>query len=112
MASGTAPNPNGNYVESAITVNSDYIQNFDLKVSKSGRVVNLYGRVDVTTQIPAYTTIFTLPDGFYSTKAISVFMYKFNGTGILYWIFGGKTLGTQSSVTPGGTYYINQTWVI
>lgn len=111
MTDSIISSPNGNYVEAAVTINPDYGTLWDLKISKTGRVVNLFGRFDLSTQAPAYANLLTLPDGFYGSPT-SIFAFKFNGTGILYWMYGGKTVSVQSQPIPAGTYYVNMSWII
>lgn len=111
MADSIISSPNKNYVIASVTVNPDYGNVFDLKISRTGRVVNLFGRFDLSTQAPAYTNLLTLPAGFYGTP-ISIFAFKFGGTGMLYWIYGGKTVSVQNQPIPAGTYYINMSWII
>lgn len=111
MANSVISSPNKNYVIASVTCNPDYGQIFDLKISRSGRIVNLFGRFDLSIQAPAYTELLFLPDGFYSTP-VSIFAFKFNGTGIMYWMYGGRTISVQSQPIPAGTYYLNMSWII
>ena len=114
MAEGYEQNPNGDYIQSSnVVINPTYGQRFDLKVCKTGRIINLFGRFDLSTQVPVYTELITIPDGFYSSsKAVSLFIYKFNGSGIMYWLYGDNKFSVQSIPIPNGTYYVNSTWVI
>lgn len=93
--------------QSAVIINVSYITPADnhIETEKWGRVCMISGYFKNTDQIPAYSTVFTLPS---DRVPIIAFSLQTSNDNVHYWLFADTTgaVSTQSTLIPAGTYYI------
>ena len=93
-----------------VTFVSTYIGNSEVYLRKSGRMVTVYGAINVTTQPGGNVTIGTVPAGFKPRGNPIIMAYHMNNAGNPVWLYVFASDGTIRTGNSGSQVNLKTDW--
>ena len=114
--------PDGTWIRICGETTGDFVRNGNyttaannlIKFRRVGAVVTMHGSIYPTVQVPAYTSVGTIPDGFRPANNVSLLFIPSTQTESPYWVYAGTdgVCSMQSIALPANvSYYITATYI-